>query len=67
MKDCLTVCTFQGIIGMKCLIEVHQIVQAHGSVCGVVNQDTPVSPVPVRVPDQIVDDIHHVIVMGIQF
>ena len=51
---------------MKCLVKIHQLMQADGPVVSIVDQNPPVSPMSVRISHKIVDDVHHIVILRIK-
>ena len=61
------VCAIQRVILLKCSVEVHQVMQTDRLIRLIVHQQTPVFPMAVDVAHQIIQNIHHIVSVSIQF
>ena len=61
------VCSIQCIILLKRPVEIHQVMQPDRLIRLIVHQQTPVFPMAVGVAHQIIQNVHHIVSVGIQF
>ena len=60
------VSAFDSIIGREGFVKIHQVMKPDGLIVSVTDQESPIAPVAVGVPDQIIKDIHHIIGISVK-
>ena len=63
---CQAIRPLDRVISRKGLIKVHELMEGNRLICLVFDQNPPVSPMPVSIPDEIVDYIHHIVSIFVQ-
>ena len=48
------------------MVKIHQIIQTKRTVAAVVNQESPVCPMPVGIAGKVVENVHQIIAVSVQ-